>query len=440
MKTVTLLLLLALYVRTATGQSMPVNSASRQWTLEKCLEYATSHNQDILSQQQSVQAGTQDRKAAAAQLMPQITVKGEIDNYWKIPVQVFPGELVNQPAGTFIPVRMGTPWMGSYGIDADLPLVDIQTWQRIKLARLQEQGAQAEYNSLLKTLLKNVRIAWYSVQQQQEYVAVTGSLRENYQHTHQLINRQFDKGLIDKIVLNQSATLLKNRELEYIKAVAALQQNYLDLKFWMGFPLEDTLPVAPSGELPELAITGFNSEQLPGYEAEWSKVKVAQQNYRSSLSAIYPSLHIKGAWEQLGFGDKTNFITRSPWFTVGFVGLQLNMPLSLSRIAYQPRSQKARWEAAGQQFNNYTSQQEKKYRQEKILLEQAAKNIRLQQENIQLATENEQLTTLKINKGIIDMIQLKEVQTDLYQAQEQLNDAKMDFFRHYTEINYLQNK
>ncbi|HEY8955251.1 TolC family protein [Chitinophaga sp.] len=440
MKTVALLLLLAFHVRVAAGQSMPVNNNAPQWTLEKCLEYAITHNQDVLAQKQLVQAGMQDRKAAVTQLVPELSLKGAINNYWKIPVQVFPGELVNQPAGTFVPVRMGTPWMGNYGVDADLPLVDVQTWQRIKLARLQEQGAQAEYNSLLKTLLKNVRIAWYSVQQQQEYVTVTSGLQENYEHVHQLISRQFDKGLIDKIVLNQSATLLKNREAEHIKAVAGLQQSYLDLKFWMGFPLEDTLPVTPSDNLPELAVAGFRAEELPGYEAELLKVTTARQDYRSSLSAIYPSLHVKGSWEQLGFGDKSNFITRSPWFTVGFIGLQLSMPLSLSRTTYTPRSRKARWEAAGQQFKRYTSQQEKKYRQEKVLLEQAAENIRLQQENTRLATENEQLTTLKINKGIIDMIQLKEVQTDLYKAQEQLNEARMDFFRHYTEINYLQNK
>jgi len=116
------------------------------------------------------------------------------------------------------------------------------------------------------------------------------------------------------------------------------------------------------------------------------------------------------------------------------------MPLSLSSMIYHPRSRKAQWEAARQQLENYSNEQEKKYQQEKILLSQAAKNMALQQENIRLATENEQLSTLKINKGIIDMIQLKEVQKDLYDAQQQLNEARMDFYKHYTEINYLQNK
>jgi outer membrane protein len=445
MKTGILLLCLAIHVRIATGQPMPANNVpaaadSLAWTLQQCLAYATDHNQDLLAENQSVQAVTQERKAATAQLFPEITIKGTVDNYWKIPVQVFPGELVNQPAGTFVPVRMGTPWMGSYGADAELPLLDVPTWQRIKLARLQQQAAQGEYNALLQMLLKNVRMAYYSVLQQQEYTNVTRQLYENYQHIHALITLQLNKGLTDKIAFNQSASLLKNREVENGKAATALQQSYLDLKFWMGFPLKDPLSLAPAGELPALVVTGFTPQQLPGYEAAALKVKVAQQNYRSVRAELYPTLHIKGTWEQLGFGDKTDFITRSPWFTVGFVGLQLRLPLSLSRITYQPRSEKARWQAADLQFKKYTNEQEKKYQDEKLLLEQASRNIQLQQENIRFSKENEQLSTLKINKGIIDMIQLKEVQQDLYEAQEALNKARMEFYRHYTEINYLQNK
>lgn len=440
MKTVILLLLLATHVWIAAGQSMPESNNSQPWTIGKCLEYTTTHNHDLLAKNQSLQAATQNSKAAASSLVPSFTVKAEIDHYWKIPVQIFPGQLLNQPAGTFIPVRMGTPWMGNYGVDADLPLVDVQTWQQIKLARLQQQAEKNEYNSLLQTLLKNTRIAYYSVQQQQEYVAVTAKLYGNYQHIHQLIVLQFEKGLADKITLNQSATLLKNREIDAIKAATALQQGYLDLKFWMGYPLKDSLPLAPSGELPALAVTGFNNALLPDYEAEQSKVTLAKQQYQTTRAEGYPSLHLKSTWEQLGFGESNNFITRSPWFSVGFVGVQLSMPLSLSRIAYKPRAQKARWQAAEQQFNSYTAEQEKKYQQEKAALEQAAQNIRLQQDNIRFSEENEILSTRKIDKGIIDMIQLKEVQRDLYEAQEKLNEARMDFFRHYTEINYLQNK
>lgn len=321
MKTGILLLLLAIYTRIAAGQVMPENTA---WTVEQCLAYTTTHNHDLLAQNQLLQAATQNSKAAAATLAPSFTVKGEIDHYWKIPVQIFPGQLLNQPAGTFIPVRMGTPWMGNYGADADLPLIDVQTWQQIKLARLQQQAEKYEYNSLLQTLLKNTRIAYYSVQQQQEYVAVTAKLYGDYQHIHQLITLQFEKGFADKIMLNQSATLLKNREIDAIKAATTLQQDFLDLKFWMGYPLEDSLLLAPITPLPPLAATGFNNTLLPGYEAEQSKVTLAKQQYQTSRAEWYPSVHLKSTWEQLGFGEKSDFINRSPWFSVGFVGIQLS--------------------------------------------------------------------------------------------------------------------
>lgn len=440
MKTGILLLLLTIHAWTATGQTMSANTTPPQWTLDQCLAYAIEHNPQISAQQQRTAAATQDRKAATAQLLPEITIKGAVDNYWKIPVQVFPGELVNQPAGTFVPIRMGTPWMGSYGADAVLPLVDVQRWQQIKLARLQQQAAQSESYDLRQTLLKNVRMAYYSVQLQQEYVTVTQQLYENYQHIHSLISQQLEKGFTDKIAVNQSATLLQNRAIENNKAMTSLQQSYLDLKFWMGYPLPDTLLPVPTTELPAPASNGFTPQQLPGYAKEALQVSIAQQHYKNALAARYPSLQLQGTWEQLGFGDQLNFITRSPWFTVGFVGLHLRVPLSLSTMIYTPRSEKARWEAAAAQLNNYTAEQTKQYQQENLALQQAATDIQLQQDNIRRATENEQLSTLKINKGIIDMIQLKEVQKDLYEAQAQLNDARLEFFKHYTAINYLQNK
>lgn len=442
MKTGILILLLATQVRVATGQTMPEKdtSATTVWTLDKCLEYASAHNRELLSKARSVAAVVQDNKAAKSRLAPEITVKAGVDNYWKIPVQIFPGELVGQPSGTFVPVRMGTPWMGNYGAEADLPLVDVQAWQDIKLARLQLQAGQSEYHALQLSLLKNVRMAFYNVQQQQEYVTVTAKLYDNYRHIHELIALQFDKGFTDKIAYNQSAVLLKTREETYNKAKMSLQEACLDLQFWMGAPLGNNFEIVPVSEMPPLEIAGFNPDLLPDRSTEQLKVQVAQQRYRAATAANYPTLHARGSYQQLGFGDQLNFITHSPWYTVGFAGIQLRLPLTPANLWHKPRSQKAQWEAASIQFKHYEAEQQKKYLQEKMQLEQASRDIQLHRENIQLAEENETLSTQKIDKGIIDMIQLKEIQKDLYDAQEKLNEARIDFFKHYTELNYLQNK
>nr|WP_295876903.1 TolC family protein [uncultured Chitinophaga sp.] len=443
MKTGILLLLLATHIRVADGQTMPEKDTGQPTTtlsLQQCLDYAGTHHQELLAKAHSAAAAVQDRKAATAKLLPDITVTAAVNNYWKIPVQIFPGELAGQPAGTFVPVRMGTPWMGNYGAEATLPLVDVKTWQQIKLARLQQQSGASEYRSLQRSLQKNVRMAYYSAQLQQDYLTVAQQLYSNYQQIHDLIKLQFEKGLTDKIAFNQSATLLKNRQQAMQQASVSLQEAYLDLKFWMGFPLDSQLTTQVADPLPPVEISHYNSSQLPDYETEQLKVAVAAQQYHNTKAAYYPSLHLKGSYQQLGFGDQLNFITRSPWFTVGYAGVELRFPLSWSNFSAKPRSAKAQWQAASSRFKQYESEQEKKYRQEKLLLEKASADIQLQQENIRLAQENETLSTQKINKGIIDMVQLKEIQQDLYDAQVKLNDARTDFYQHITELNYLQHQ
>ncbi|MEX2592415.1 MAG: TolC family protein [Anditalea sp.] len=72
------------------------------------------------------------------------------------------------------------------------------------------------------------------------------------------------------------------------------------------------------------------------------------------------------------------------------------------------------------------------------LLLEAWESVIIQRENVQLAEENEMLSRKKIEKGIIDMVQLKQIQQDLNVAQEKLNTAELDFLGHVVEINYIQ--
>lgn len=444
MKTGMLLPLLAICIRVGAVIPLPQADtsapASGPWPLDKCLEYAGSHNHELLAGAASGAADNTGTKTALAQLAPSLSVKGGLDNYWKIPVQVFPGELVGKPPGTFVPVRMGTPWMGNYSVEANVPLVDPKIWQDIRMARLRQQAGTAEYSALQQHLIENVSMAWYMVQLQEAYLAVMSSSYQNYQEIHTLIGQQLQKGLTDKITFNQSAVLLKTREDALLKAGAALQEASTDLKFRMGYPMYDSLAVPPLAELPTPVVAGFNSALLPDYAAETLKVKLAEHRYRSARTSWYPSLRFTGSLQQLGFGNQLNFITKSPWYTVGFAGIQLQVPLSVADIWHKPHQQKQLWQQAVETFKQYESTQQKACIREKLQLEQAMSSVRLQEEKVTLAEENEALSTQKIRKGIIDMIQLREVQKDLYEAQARLNEARQDFFQHYTTLNYLQNK
>lgn len=415
-------------------------AAAQEWTIEGCLEYAKNHNRELLAKHQSVKTSDLEKNSAWAQLVPKVEATAGLDHYWQIPVQVFPGELLGGSEGSFVPVRMGTPWMGNYGVEASLKLVDPQVWQDIKYAALQQQASESELFSLEKTLFKNVRMAFYVAQQEKENLNIAHERYENYQEIHHLISRQFDNGLTDKIAFNQSLSNLQDRKDAWSKAEAALETAIIDLKFWMGYPFEEALPIIEKKEELFVPATEFDATQLPDYKSRQLKAEVARQEYKSTYAGLFPTLHLTSSYSRLSFGESIDFIKQSEWFPSGYVGLQLRVPLfSLNKMSYYPKKQRSLLKEAVLKFENYVEQQKKKFTQEEIAIRNSWKSVLIQQENVKLAQENEQLARKKIENGIIDMVQLKQIQQDLNQAQEKLNNARLDFLKHYVELSYLQN-
>ncbi|MDR1201587.1 MAG: TolC family protein, partial [Tannerellaceae bacterium] len=225
------------------GLFLSFNLPAQQWTLDSCLAYAMDNNKGLLSQTQNQLAATMAEKSAWAQLTPEVELAAGLDYYWQIPIQTFPAEIIGGEPGTFVAVPTGTPWMGNYGLQARMKLVDVEAWQNIKLSALRQQAAQSEFQSLKRLLSRNVSMAFYMVQQQQENLDIAGKRYRGYAEIHCLITQQFDKGLTDKISFNQSASLLKEQEENHGKAASILQNTLLDLKFWMGYPLDSELSV-----------------------------------------------------------------------------------------------------------------------------------------------------------------------------------------------------
>ena len=269
------------------------NLSAQQWTLDSCLAYAMDNNKSLLSQSQNQIVKTIDKKTAWGQLAPEVELSSDLDYYWRIPIQALPAELIGGEAGTFAAIPTGTPWMGNYGIQAQTKLVDVKAWQDIKLSALQQQAAQNELFSVQKVLCRNVSIAFYIVQQKKNSLDIYHKRHKNYTEIHNLIGLQFDKGLIDKISLNQSTVLLREQEENCSKAEIELHNALLDLKFWIGYPLDSELLVAESSESVgnnESFLTPalFNVTMLPDYEEQKAKVDIAHQQYKTAVAAYIP--------------------------------------------------------------------------------------------------------------------------------------------------------
>lgn len=416
-------------------------SFGQSWTLERCLQYAEANNNELLSNSQAIDASRRGNQASRARLLPEISASGDIDHFWRIPVMAFPAEVVGGEPGTFVPVRTSTPWTSSYGADATIAIIDPQAWQGLKLSSLQLQMQESQFRSFKQLLARNVRMAYYSIQAEYENRDATRLLYENYKKTHRLLELQFGEGLIDQIAINQSLVLLNDREEARTQAEANLLSAFLDLKFWMGFPLQEELDIEKEASAFDETDfdTPFNIDQVPDYHVARLRLAQEEQQWRISRSRFLPQLSGIANFQRIAFRNSFNFFEAGEWYNVGAFGLRLTVPLLSAReMFYEPAQQKALMKQAGYDFMKYQEEQEKNYLNQRIQLEQANKAWKNQKQNLRMARQNEELAVRRIEEGIIDLMQLKQIQDDLSSALQRLSRARLNYLRHYVELQYLQ--
>ncbi len=415
---------------------MPMSA--QEWTLDSCLNFAITNNKHLLVKQHNSLVAEWDIKSAASELIPKIDAVSGVDHYWKIPVQVFPGEFLGQPEGSFVPVRLGTPWMGNYGVTASLSLVNPVVLQNVKLARLKKQSADYEAESLEKALYKNVTMAYFLAQSKKYIQELSHQRLNDYLDIHQLIKQRFESGIIDKIAFNQSASLYMGRQNEVITAENEYYLALIDLRFWMNYPIDQPIAIAGKGELPLPSDKTFEDSLLADYKTERIKVDLAQQAYSVSKAEFLPSVSLSSGYSKLGFGQSFNFVNKSEWFGSGFIGLDIKIPiLSFDKMAYKPKREKVKTHIANLTFDNYLLEQKRKFLIERSLMLKSWESVKIEKENMKLITEIEALARQKIEKGITDLTELKQIEMDFISANEKLNTAQIDFLKHYVELNYL---
>lgn len=416
---------------------------AQEWTLDACMDYALQHQGELRTSKAEMRASSFGEKSAKAALLPEISGIASIDHYWKIPVQVLPGELLGQPPGTFVPVRFGTPWMGNYGMEASLELANPATWQQVKVAALRASMARDGHETMERTLRRNVRMAYQVAALNRLRLSLAQSRATRLREIHALITQQFEKGFLDKIGFNQSRAMLNDLIDMQKTAETGYRSALVDLKFWMGYPLDSMLEVATLPEISVDLVVGepISVTALPEYGQHRRNADLAHQEWKASRAALLPSLALKAGYNRLGFGASLNEMGRASWFPSGFVGLQLRIPiLSIRNMAYVPQQQRALAEAAALELEQYQNRETSRLMQERLALENAITTMRTRKENVELAKENEDLVVQKLEKGVIDMVELKQTQQELDQATDAFIEARLDYLRHRVAIDYLQNK
>jgi len=409
------------------------STPAQVWTLEQCVDTALVYNKNLKIVKNGILMSEQKHKEATSNLVPKITANADYRYYTDQPYQLMPASVFGGPEGTFREAQFGVPHNINANLQLTIALYNPQIFGAIKTTKIATEISELQYEKTEEQVYFEVSNLYYNAQiLYHQLVFVDSNLANNskLQKNMQLLKEQLlAKGTDVSKVQLQGEQLATQKELIKSKYEQVLNA----LKFSMGIPVNQIIQI----------------DQRIQYQSsnEYTKtlnidIRIAENQKRlvvSELNALkysrLPSLSLYGTYGQTGFGydKKPNDFLR--FYPVGFVGVQLSIPLFNGMVTQRKINQKKiEWQNNDLQLNLITEQNDMLIENDKRQKLIAQKTIVNTLSQIKLAQSNYEQTVLQQEQGLATLTDILLADNVLREAQQTYLMAIVDFLKADLEL------
>jgi outer membrane protein len=423
-----LLLYISLVATTVTPRSASAQAPKANhhyaFNIQQALEYAKANNVQVKNALLNVQAQKETNREITAAALPNIFGTGSVLNYLEIPVTLIPGEIAGQPAGTYVPVRFGTKYNSTVGIQLQQTLFDGQVFVGLQ-ARKTSVDFQLKNVEVTEELIKaNIYKVYYQLVASKTQIQI---LDANIQRLEKLENDTrilYNNGFAEKLDEDKVSIQLTNLNTEKVKALNSIEIGYLGLKTLLGMPAKDTLELTEKiteGQIEAniLADTGFQYQDRKEYQYLELAKKLNEYNIKRYQLSYLPILNLSAAYNKNAQRNTFDlFVKDGDWFTTSFIGFNLSVPI-FSGFAKDARVAKSKIDLrqTNNQLENLRNTIDNEVQQSRINFNTAQNTLRFQKKNMDLAEKVYNQTRKKYEIGTGSNIEISAAQTDLITAQ-----------------------
>ena len=432
-----LLLIALFFVSTANAQELDLNSA---------IQLAKKNNRGLQNANSDIKIAKQKRLETIATGLPQISLSAAYNNAFEQPVSLIPGQFFGGVAGEYSAVTFGTSQSVSAGLILNQMIFDGTYLVGLQASEIYLRISQQAY---LKTeqVVEQATVEAYAntllAKEQLVFLKQNLSLAQNNLKEAQQV---FKNGFIEEENVQQLQLTVAALEssLNYATQMHAVAKNVL--RYVMGMDLDE--PLKLSSSLEGLVLEMQSASESPLSLSENIDYQMAQNDVRSKELLLkqerfkaFPTLKafLSGGYD--GFGDDFNFTQPSQdWYGRAVLGVNLNMPVFSS---FQSKAKRQQAKLALVQSKN----QAVDVAQEILLEESRMRNtVQFQLENVQttakslrLAEDIARKNEIKFKEGLISGFTLRQIQTQLYEAQNNYLNAMQQLVVSKTKLSLLVN-
>lgn len=415
--------------------------AQDAWTLKSCIEYGLKNNSNNAIYRHDKQTADAKAREALAAYLPTVTLTGSLDDNIKVQETVI-------PAGIFSPTDLRVAFTKRYQLNpvaqVDQTIFDKSLITGLQANRYNKLQAELNITKNEETIIYNICSAYFEIAVYREQLDQLHATNETYRGQMLITEQQVKKGVtlqkdLEKIKVNYNNSLAQIRVAE---TNLTLSEN--QLKYEMGFPMQDSLQVKPSSDEAANLITPAADILYEASVSNRTEYKLAQVTTRLNeiderrlKNLIYPKLTAYARYGSIGFGDNLN----QAWSSLAAysaIGIKLTIPILDFKRNAQIAQAKYKWQSATENLKLQESKYQMELANTRTKLVQEQQNLELNKENIALAQSSFDAINLQYQKGTTDLTEWLNAQNTLKESQSNYLNSLYTFFQTKVDLEKAQ--
>lgn len=418
------------------------------FTMDEAITFALDSSYAAINSRRDVYKALKQKWETTADGLPQINGSIDYQNQLKQPVTFIPAEFSGGPPGTFTPVTFGAKQSANLTATLSQVIFDGSYFVALEAAKAFTDFSENANEKTRLEIRKGVINAYGGVLLTEESVKISESNIATITENLKEIQALFKEGFAEEEDAEQLqiTKLQLENQLSNAKRQAQIARQMFNLA--LGIPIdvnvvfEDNLESLTMQNV-DIAITDqpLNVEENVDYKIAYNLTEQRSLELKLEKSRALPSINAFVNYGTQTQNDDFVFLdSDTGWFQSSIFGVSMNVPI-FSFFKRQARTQRAKialdqaetdLEERIQQINLETETARSDY-------QFAIETYNTSQKNLSLAERIEQKNQIKFTEGISTSFDLRQAQTQLYTAQQELLQSMVNVITSKAELETVLN-
>ncbi len=288
--------------------------------LKKAIEIGLSESPSMRIADRDIQIKQQYKKEQIVSLFPDVSLSGSYQ------YTILKQSMAMSMGGQDMNIKVGKDHNYSMGASLSLPLIVPSLWSSLKLSQMDIELAMESARSSKLELVNQIKQAYYTYLVAKQGYEVLQQSYVNSQASNELVNKQYQQGLVSSFEKLRSDVALQNIRPDVTAAAKAANLAYMRLKIILGIDINEAVIFDGHLDDYETEVLNANIPTLSNINlSENSSLKQLdlgiqqlQQSKKIIKGSSCPSLAMTGSLMYNGMGDTGGTFNNFPYSVLGF--------------------------------------------------------------------------------------------------------------------------